>query len=557
MSKNNSSNSKSSSQFNNYASGIKFKYKYGQKFRRSDFILGDERSANIELEEKPELNKKHKNEVEFKPSTKQPIDQNQYKAFKKKYNIEEEIDEREDDEQLYEKNSIKNKNNQALPSKIRSSIYTKQDYKEQKNKIIEDENDNDNEKEDKIKMDDKIKNSLNNNQNEDNDIESKYDYKLSKRVKSEGGDFDHSFNFTKNKNKNKKIKWNEIEYQRLISESKNYLPFKEYDMNKYLLNASKINNIKRNNPELYSKYLYFLSLKKKQDKIQKEDLIKNILKAFKSIYQCKSYNKYFKVYKLFNNHDLTKFTYKSNEKTSYFDLFICFISMYIDGYEDFVKSTSINSINKLVIPLHALAFIFSSQVFFGNVAKLIHNYYDKFLSYKIIPIYSKKEEEYKKRIETRRIIWKQFEIPYFYYKNDKKLYNEEKKITKNVIKQFSEKIGENINGAYNIVSKEIIERHKGLNVFDINDNNITILNKHQSAPSSSYNQIKKDLLFQLKMSLCKYKMRKINIKTRILMNDAIFSKNDFNNKVKNKIFKQSAFYMNPIDVTQDFLDNYD
>jgi len=58
------------------------------------------------------------------------------------------------------------------------------------------------------------------------------------------------------------------------------------------------------------------------------------------------------------------------------------------------------------------------------------------------------------------------------------------------------------------------------------------------------------------MSLYKYKMRKINIKTRILMNDAIFSKNDFNNKVKNKIFKQSVFYMNPIDVTQDFLDNY-
>lgn len=54
------------------------------------------------------------------------------------------------------------------------------------------------------------------------------------------------------------------------------------------------------------------------------------------------------------------------------------------------------------------------------------------------------------------------------------------------------------------------------------------------------------------MNLYKYKMRKINIKKRILMNDAIYSKNDFNNKVKNKIFKQSVFYMNPIDVTQDF-----
>jgi len=555
MSKNNNDNSKSSSYFNNYASGIKFKYKNGNKLRRSDFILGDEHSANIELEEKPELNKKHKNEIEFKPSTKQTIDQNKYKTFKKKYNIEEEIDEREEeDEQIEEKNSIKNKKNETPPSKIRASVYTEQNYNKQKNKIIKDEDYN--EEEEKIVIEDKINNSLDEKQNEDNDIESKYDYKYSKGIKSEGGDFEHRLKFKKNKNKNKKPKFNESEYQRIISESKNYLPFKEYDMNKYLLNSSEVNNIKQN-PELYSKYLYFLSLKKKQDKIQKEVLIKNILKAFKSIYQCNSYNKEFKVNALFNNQDLTKFVYKSNEKTAYFDLFICFISMYINGYEDFVESTSINSINKLVIPLHALAFIFSSQVFFSNAAKLIHNYYNKFLSYKTIPIYSKEEDEYKKRIETRQIIWKQFENPYFYYKNDKKLYNEEKKINEKKIKEFSEKIGENINDIYNNFAKETIERHKGLNEFDINDNNITILNKHQSAPSSSYNQIKKDLLFKLKMNLYKYKMRKINIKKRILINDSIYSKNDFNNKVKNKIFKQSVFYMNPIDVTQDFLDNYE
>ena len=555
MSKNNNDISKTSSHFNNYASGIKFKYKNGNKLRRSDFFLGDEHSANIELEEKPELNKKHKNEIEFKPSTKQTKDQNKYKTFKKKYNIEEEIDEREEeDEQIEEKNSIKNKKNETPPSKIRANIYTEQNYNKKNIKIIKDEDDN--EEEEKNKLEDKINNSLNENQIEDNDIESKYDYKYSKGIKSEGGDFEHRLKFKKNKNKNKKVKWNENGYQRIISESKNYLPFKEYDMNKYLLNSSEVNNIKQN-PELYSKYLYFLSLKKKQDKIQKEVLIKNILKAFKSIYQCNSYNKEFKVNALFNNQDLTKFVYKSNEKTAYFDLFICFISMYINGYEDFIESTSINSINKLVIPLHALAFIFSSQVFFSNVAKLMHNYYDKFLSYKIIPIYSKEEDEYKKRIETRQIIWKQFETPYFYYKNDKQLYNEEKKINEKKIKQFSEKIGENTNDIYCNFAKETIEKHKGLNEFDINDNNITILNKHQSAPSSSYNQIKKDLLFKLKMNLYKYKMRKINIKKRILMNDAIYSKNDFNNKVKNKIFKQSVFYMNPIDVTQDFLDNYE
>lgn len=104
-------------------------------------------------------------------------------------------------------------------------------------------------------------------QNED-DIESKYDYKYSKGIKSEGGDFEHRLKFKKNKNKNKKVKFNETEYQRIISESKNYLPFKEYDMNKYLLNSSEVNNIKQN-PELYSKYLYFLSLKKSKIKFKK------------------------------------------------------------------------------------------------------------------------------------------------------------------------------------------------------------------------------------------------------------------------------------------------
>ena len=107
MSKNNNDNSKSSSHFNNYASGIKFKYKNGNKLRRSDFFLGDEHSANIELEEKPELNKKHKNDIEFKPSTKQTIDQNKYKTFKKKYNIEEQIDKKKEQDKKKEKKKKK------------------------------------------------------------------------------------------------------------------------------------------------------------------------------------------------------------------------------------------------------------------------------------------------------------------------------------------------------------------------------------------------------------------------------------------------------------------
>ena len=552
MSKNNNDNSKSNNHFNNYASGIKFKYKNENKLRRKEFFPGNEYSAEIELEEKPELNNKHKNEIEFKPSTKQTIDQNKYKTFKKRYNIEEidENEEKDEDEQIEENNS--KKNNETPPSKIRNSIYTEKINKNIKNKIISDDDD---EEEIEIKqIEYNMNNSLDNHKNKfSKDINSEYHYKLSKGIKSEGGDFEHKLKFKKNKNK---IKWNEIEYQKIKSESKNYIPFKEYDLNKYLLTSSQINNIK-DIPDLYNKYISFVSLKKKQDKIQKEILIKNILKGLKSIYKIKSFYKEFKVNALFKKQDLTKFEYKSNERTAYFDLFICFISMYVNGYEDFVESTSIKNIDKLIIPLHALAFIFSSQVFFCDIAKLIHSYYDKFLSYKIIPIYIKEDEEYRKKINTRKTIWKQFESPYFYYKNEKNLYNEDNIINEKKVKIYSEKIGENIKSVYNNFAKNIIEQHKNLNEFDRNDKKITLFNKNISAPSSLYNQISKDELFKLKLNLYKYKIREFKIKKRKMINDSKYYKNDFNNIVKNKVFKQSVFYMNPIDVVQDFLNDND
>jgi len=143
--------------------------------------------------------------------------------------------------------------------------------------------------------------------------------------------------------------------------------------------------------------------------------------------------------------------------------------MYVSNYESFIESTSIIETKKLVIPLHALAFIFSSQFFFCDIARLMQNYYDKFLSYKIIPIYIKEDEEYRKKINTRKTIWKQFESPYFYYKNEKNLYNEDNIINEKKVQIYSEKIGENIKSVYNNFAKNIIEQHKNLNEFDRND----------------------------------------------------------------------------------------
>ena len=68
----------------------------------------------------------------------------------------------------------------------------------------------------------------------------------------------------------------------MLSESKDYNPFKDYDINKFILTLSQMNNIKHN-PDLYKKYNNFLSLKKKQDKIQFDTLLKNILLIFNNL----------------------------------------------------------------------------------------------------------------------------------------------------------------------------------------------------------------------------------------------------------------------------------
>ena len=188
MSKKNNAISKSSSHFDNYASGIKFNYKNRNKQTRNEFFNDNKYSCEIEIEEKPELNRRHINGSEFKPSTKQTIDQNEYKRFKKKYDIEE-IDEKEEDEQVKEeKNSTNKKGSETPPSRVRKNIYTEKNTKKN-NKIILDE-----EEEEEIKNEEiqNISSEENKEDKEDEEEEGNknnnvYNNKQSKGIKSEGG----------------------------------------------------------------------------------------------------------------------------------------------------------------------------------------------------------------------------------------------------------------------------------------------------------------------------------------------------------------------------------
>ena len=612
--------SKSSEHFTNQVHGISFNYKRNEnkKLSHSEFYQNDEQSYDLEFEEKTEMRGKFKNGNNFKPSTKQTVDQNKYKKLKQKYF--EEIEEKSEEEQQNEEKEIskekekkskknrdiskKNKKNKKKdnadtpPRKIMQNIYTvknkqntkiilddededeneeeeinnnninKKESEEEKEKDEEldiDNNSHESEKEQKVKIpkkklnkkNKKNKNKKNETSEEEESSENNNNYKNtknSKQIKSKG----ENMHFRKKKTKSKK--WNEEEYQSLLSQSKDYIPFKDYDINKFILTLSQMNNIK-NNPELYNKYNNFLSLKKKQDKIQFETLLKNILINFYNI--CKNHPKLtptFTVNALFKNLDISNFDFKSSEKTAYFDLFISFISMYISDYESFIESTSIKDTNKLIIPLHALAFIFSSQIFFCDIARLIQNYYDKFLSYKIIPIYTKFNEEFIHRINSRHIIWKQFEAPFLFFKNKKKLYlkaeNGESKIDEKKIEEFADKISININNAYNSFVDDIVKRHSSINKFNINDKRINLINNDTSVPSSLYNQINGDVTFKLKMNLYKYKMKQMKIRKLCKLNDAKIKKSEFEKKVKNTIFKKAVFYMSSCDVVQDFLDNY-
>ena len=560
MNKNNNNAISKSGNFFNIASGVKFNYKMG----RRDFFQGNEYSCELELEKKPELNKKSKNENEFRPGTKQEVNKNKLKSLNKRLSLDEEDkikEEKEDDEIKEENNNKNNYGNETPPSHIRKNIYTEKNNK--LNKVILDSEEEDN---NKIEEEDKLNNSLEDkNKKKEEEKNDKFvkdnRYKESNEINSVGGD---NKKLKYKLNKSKKIKkWDEEEYQKLKSESKNYIPFKEFDdINKYLLTLSQMNNMKTI-PELYNKYIEFLSLKKKQDQIQMDVLMKNILIEFKNIYKYKTYynSSEKKLPYLVNEQSIEKLEYFSNEKTAYFDFFICFMKMYVEENENLVEITSIPEQKKLIVPLHTLAYIFSSQAFFRDIAKVIHIYYDKYLTYKIIPIFIKENEEYRYRINSRQTIWKQFEEAYLYYRDKKKLYltdeNGEKVMNKAKIEKLSEEIKEGVKSASNDINQKIIEKHKKINEFDFHDNNITLTNKNISAPSSLYNQINEDILFKLKINAYKYNIKRQKFKKNFLLNEAAFQKNDFNNIIKNKLFKQSVFYMNPCDVVQDFLDNYD
>ena len=590
--------SKSTDRFNTSASGIKYLYKakkpLNQKSNHRTFYQRDEYSVDIELEEKPEISKKHKNEKLFKPSTKQTVDQNEYKKMKKKYDFEEIKEQSEEEPQKETKLKEKNKNKKieersdTPPSRVNKNIYTEQ-YKQKK--IIFDDEDEENivnMKDEKDKLSEKEDSNLdldidnannksdtisNKSEEEEKKVNKKNKNKKNKKKnkkeesdeEEEKGDNKNKeskeLKFKNNKKKMKSKKWNEDSYQKLISESKNYIPFQDYDINKFILSLSQMNNIKHN-PELYKKYNQFLSLKKKQDKIQFDTLLNNILMIFNNMTKIKQIQTDFRVNSLFKNleSDLNQFEFKSSEKTAYFDIFLYFISMYTYDSQSFIESTSITDTQKLVIPLHALAYIFSSQIFFCDMAKLMQNYYDKFLSYKIIPIYNKQNEEYINRINSRHTIWKQFEGPFLYFKNNKKLYlkgeNEEVFLDEKKVEELADEASDNIAKAYNNFGKSIEQRHGNLNVFNINDKRVNLNDKINSVPSSYYNQINEDILFKLKMNLYKYKMKKSKIEKLCKLNNAAIKKREFNDIIKNKLFRQPVFYMNSCDIVQDFLDNY-
>ena len=225
MKNNNNDNSKPSNNYNNIASGIKYRLKVNniKKNSRKEFSLTEDYSCDIEIDEKIGNNSKRKNEIIFKPSTKQTIDKNEFKRFKERFMEADEIkEEKEDDE--------KNSSIQTPPSRVRNKIYTEKNFK-QNNKVI---NDSDEEKDNKIILEDKLNSSIGDEkeeENKDNENKELKNNKLSKGIKSEGGDFENK-KIKNKKSKKKGKKWNEEEFQKLKSESKNYLPFKEYDINK-------------------------------------------------------------------------------------------------------------------------------------------------------------------------------------------------------------------------------------------------------------------------------------------------------------------------------------
>lgn len=65
------------------------------------------------------------------------------------------------------------------------------------------------------------------------------------------------------------------------------------------------------------------------------------------------------------------------------------------------------------------------------------------------------------------------------------------------------------------------------------------------------------LRYQFYISIKIAIVKRQKTKKNFMLNEAAFQINDFKFNIKNTIFNQSVFTMNPCDVVQDFLDNYD
>ena len=512
-------------QFENKANGINFAYKRKNKLKRKDFYADNsQNNNNIEFNYKLELNPKKKNEKEFQ------IIQKECFQNKENYNLSENKIKNLTSSSILKKSSYTNK------SIINSTIFN--DKKDNNMKLNENYNKDENE-------------NIELNNRKENIFLQLYGFQS---LNSDEENFDNYHKRKGNKSKKiKKTKWNEEEYQNL--KNNDYIPFNGYDIEQYLFSLTEINNI-RQMPEIYNKYNYFLKLIKEQDKFIKEQLLKNILYNFKNIYKHKNYYGELIINSLLQIDNLTNLEYNSTKSSACFDLFISFIYMFIKGFDNKIVNSKNGEI-KLNTPLQSLAYLFTYKIFSFSIAKLIHIYYNRFLSYKIenILFNNKEKEYYRYRINSRKIIWKQFEVPYLYFKNSEKLfskYNNGYKINENKIQKFSIKIRKNVNCAYKDSLKNIKIKHKFINTLDINDDNINITNSNASCPSSLYNQIKNDIMFIFKMNLYKYYIKKMRIKKMILIHEEYFIKNDFKNKIKNKIFNQSIFFMNSNDIIFDF-----
>lgn len=538
----------------NYASGIKYSFKRKSNLKRKEFhsktCLNNDNFKD-EFNDKSELNRKHKNESEFQSISKKNQLQNKYERFKKTYDFEKEELEKIEEKENESENSNSKKINDSPLSILQKSNYT--------NKSIINSSIFGGEEDNQIKSKDKEERKMEIKEEKDNLIKNEKDnnIELNPELYNKKSKIKDAKRKRNKSNKNKKIKWNEEEYLKIKSEIINYNSLNEYDMNKYLLSSSQIENLKKF-PQLYEKYNLFLSLVKEQDKFQNQILIKNILENFKIVYKQKNYSKEITIKGLFKKNNSIKIEYISTKKSAYFDMFIFFISMFIEGFEQIIDSNS--NINKieLNIPFNSLAYLYSSKLFISTISKLIKNYYDILLHsrFEIIPIKIKINEYYRYKINMRKIIWKQFESNYLYHKNDLKLLTKDNKgegaINQKQIKKFTKNIKNNVNSAFNETIDNIKLKHYKLNQFEENDNKISIYKKN-SCSSSLYNQINDDIIFKLKLNIYKYNMRKLKVKKSILILEESFQKNEFKNKVKNKIFKQSVFYSNCIDVVEDFL----